>query len=80
MLRTQEFIELLKKGQKMDAIAYSKKYFGAFADSKLSEIQQIMALLVVPLASTKTEKYQVIHQTKSVDYSHLYRRKDGMKS
>lgn len=44
-LRVQEFIELVRKNYRVDAVAHAKKYFSAFEKTQIKEICECMALL-----------------------------------
>ncbi|XP_060528117.1 E3 ubiquitin-protein transferase MAEA isoform X2 [Cylas formicarius] len=48
-LRVQEFIELIRRDRRMDAIKHSRKHFPAFEEEHLATIQQAMALLAFPV-------------------------------
>eukprot|EP00048_Salpingoeca_helianthica_P021201 m.10920 g.10920 ORF g.10920 m.10920 type:complete len:378 (-) comp5697_c0_seq1:106-1239(-) len=48
-VRLQEFVELVRRGQRSEAVAYSQKHFAAFADRHLADIRTAMALLVFPV-------------------------------
>ena len=57
-LRLQEFIELVRQKRLKEAISYAKKYFSAWADTLMPQIQEAMALIAFP-PFTKCEKYRV---------------------
>lgn len=44
-LRVQEFIQLVRKGCKMEAIAYARRYLSPWAGSEMEELQRAMATL-----------------------------------
>uniref|UniRef100_A0A0K2UIZ2 Macrophage erythroblast attacher n=1 Tax=Lepeophtheirus salmonis TaxID=72036 RepID=A0A0K2UIZ2_LEPSM len=47
-MRLQEFIELIKKNKKMDAIRHARKHLATEDQEQLSTVQRAMALLVFP--------------------------------
>ena len=53
-LRLQEFIELVREGNNMDAIAYSTKYLAPWSDSAAhrKQITQACTLLAFPPSTT----------------------------
>jgi macrophage erythroblast attacher len=56
-LRQQEFIELIRKGERLNAVKHAQKYFQAFEQDQLPEIKKSMALLAFPL-NTELEPYR----------------------
>eukprot|EP01137_Pigoraptor_chileana_P011367 Opistho-2@62104 len=44
-LRVQEYVELVRKGDRVAAISYAKKFLAQNADTNMAEIQRAMALL-----------------------------------
>lgn len=44
-IRVQEFIELVRKDRRIDAIKHARKHFPSFEDEHLATIQKVMALL-----------------------------------
>ncbi|ENN81629.1 hypothetical protein YQE_01992, partial [Dendroctonus ponderosae] len=48
-LRIQEFIELIRKDRRIDAIKHSRKHFPTFEEEHLPIIQRAMALLAFPV-------------------------------
>lgn len=52
-LRLQEYIELVRSGNRIGAIAYAKRYFKFSADRHMSEIQSAMALLLFSSSSSR---------------------------
>lgn len=54
-LRIQEFVELIRNDQRMDAIKHARKHFAGFESEHLATIQQVMALLAFSVdTGTKT--------------------------
>ncbi|XP_067007526.1 E3 ubiquitin-protein transferase MAEA [Anabrus simplex] len=51
-LRIQEFVELVRNDQRMDAVRHARKHFSNFEDDQLQDVQHCMALLAFP---TNTE-------------------------
>ncbi|GLH06491.1 uncharacterized protein GBIM_11993 [Gryllus bimaculatus] len=51
-LRIQEFVELVRNDQRMDAVRHARKHFSSFEDDQLQDVQHCMALLAFP---TNTE-------------------------
>eukprot|EP01119_Soliformovum_irregulare_P008446 TRINITY_DN21564_c0_g1_i1.p1 TRINITY_DN21564_c0_g1~~TRINITY_DN21564_c0_g1_i1.p1 ORF type:complete len:394 (-),score=63.56 TRINITY_DN21564_c0_g1_i1:71-1252(-) len=60
-LRIQEFIELVRKNSKKDAIAYAKKNLASYSEGHLKEIQQALTLLAFP-PTTTCEPYKSLYQ------------------
>lgn len=56
-LRQQEFIELIKKNKKLEAIIHARKYLSNIDDSQREELEHIMGLLAYPI-DTKKEPYR----------------------
>ncbi|MCL4143221.1 UNVERIFIED_CONTAM: hypothetical protein GTU68_010606, partial [Idotea baltica] len=48
-LRVQEFIELVKKGRRMEAVWHARKYFTNQEEQQMGAVQQCMALLAFPV-------------------------------
>lgn len=44
----QEYIELSRAGNRMEAIAYLKKYLISWQETHIAQIQQLSALLAFP--------------------------------
>lgn len=59
-LRLQEFIELVREGRKMDAIAHAKKYLAGNASLHMGDIQRAMALLAFP-PDTRCAPYKALY-------------------
>ena len=57
-LRKQEFIELARRRDLMNAIAYTRKHFGQWWDTNAREIEQVSALLAIG-PDTKIDIYRV---------------------
>ena len=57
-MRVQEYIELVRAGEVKPAIAYAQKYFPAWADTQMKEIQRAMTLIAFP-SFTKCMPYKV---------------------
>lgn len=55
-LRVQEFVELIRADQRLDAVAHSRKYFPAFEVDQLKEIRECMALLAFPTNTGKKHR------------------------
>ncbi|XP_030764152.1 E3 ubiquitin-protein transferase MAEA isoform X1 [Sitophilus oryzae] len=51
-IRVQEFVELIRKDRRMDAIKHARKYFPSFEDEHLVTIQKVMALLAFSVGTT----------------------------
>lgn len=66
-LRQQEFIELVRTNQRMEAVRYAQKYFCTFDDlvgtSAQSDLEQVMGLLAYT-PKTQIERYQVLFDEK----------------
>ena len=67
-IRLQEYIELLRRGRQLDAIAYSKKSFPSHISTHLSEIQKAAALLAFK-PDTNFAPYQKLYSTER--WAHL---------
>lgn len=48
-LRVQEFVELIRDRNRMEAVKHARKYFPVFEKDQLKEICQCMALLAFPV-------------------------------
>ncbi|XP_004519464.2 macrophage erythroblast attacher isoform X1 [Ceratitis capitata] len=59
-LRVQEFVELVRIDNRMEAVKYARKYFQGFEKTQLREICQCMALLAYP-TNTDTEPYKSLY-------------------
>eukprot|EP00126_Sphaerothecum_destruens_P001976 Sdes_comp15423_c0_seq1m4316 len=59
-LRVQEFIELARKNQRMEAIFYARKHFSNCIDGNLREIQRAMGLLAFS-SDTKCSQYSELY-------------------
>lgn len=72
-LHLQEFVELVREGRRMEAVAYANRTFPAHAARHLSDIQTVMSLLVFT-ADTTCEKYQhFFHADRWSDLVQLFR-------
>lgn len=62
-LRQQEFIELVRSNQRLEAVRYAQKYFCTFDDlvgtSAQTDLEQVMGLLAYT-PKTQIERYQVL--------------------
>lgn len=56
-LRVQEFVELIRDRNRMEAVKHARKYFPVFEKDQLKEICQCMALLAFPV-DTDIEPYK----------------------
>ncbi|GFR32148.1 e3 ubiquitin-protein transferase MAEA [Trichonephila clavata] len=56
-LRQQEFIELIRKDLRFEAIKHARKYFSIVEEDQLKEVQHVMALLAFPL-TTEVHPYK----------------------
>lgn len=65
-LRIQEFVELIRSDQRMDAIKHARKHFPSFEDEHLATIQQVMALLAFPV--TTSNELLHLHNFKTLFY------------
>ncbi len=59
-LRRQSFVELARKRDLQQAIAYAKKFFPPWLDAHRRDIEKCMALLAIG-PSTRTDPYRVDH-------------------
>lgn len=50
-LRVQEFVELVRQNQRLEAVKHSRRYFPAYEKTQLTEICHVMALLAYPTDS-----------------------------
>ncbi|KAG5671860.1 hypothetical protein PVAND_002031 [Polypedilum vanderplanki] len=62
-LRQQEFIELIRKGERLNAVKHAQKFFPAFEQDQLHEIKKAMALLAFPI-DTELEPYRSMFDIK----------------
>lgn len=58
-LRVQEFVELIREGNRKDAVKHARKYFPSFERDQLKEICQCMALLAFQV-DTEIEPYKTL--------------------
>lgn len=65
-LRQQEFIELIRKDERLNAVRHAQKFFPAFEQDQLLEIKKTMALLAFPL-NTDLEPYRAMLSIKRWD-------------
>jgi macrophage erythroblast attacher len=65
-LRQQEFIELIRSDQRLQAVKHAQKYFPAFEQDQLNEIKKCMALLAFPI-DTELEPYKSMLEIKRWD-------------
>jgi macrophage erythroblast attacher len=65
-LRQQEFIELIRKGDRLSAVKHAQKFFPAFEQDQIAEIKKSMALLAFPL-DTELEPYHSMFDIKRWD-------------
>lgn len=65
-LRQQEFIELIRSDQRLQAVKHAQKYFPAFEQDQLNEIKKCMALLAFPI-DTELEPYKSMLDIKRWD-------------
>lgn len=65
-LRQQEFIELIRKDERLNAVRHAQKFFPAFEQDQLLEIKKTMALLAFPL-NTDLEPYHTMFDVKRWD-------------
>lgn len=65
-LRQQEFIELIRKDERLNAVRHAQKFFPAFEQDQLLEIKKSMALLAFPL-NTDLEPYRTMFDIKRWD-------------
>lgn len=65
-LRQQEFIELIRNDQRLQAVKHAQKYFPGFEMEQLSEIKKCMALLAFPL-DTELDPYKSMLSVKRWD-------------
>ncbi|KJA23065.1 hypothetical protein HYPSUDRAFT_40183 [Hypholoma sublateritium FD-334 SS-4] len=61
-LRMQEYIELSRAGNRIEAIAYSKKYLISWQETHIAQIQQLSALLAFP-STTICGPYKRLYDT-----------------
>lgn len=53
----KEFVDLIRKDQRLDAVKHARKHFPNFEFEQLKEIRQCMGLLAYPV-NTKIEPYK----------------------
>ncbi|GBP60980.1 Macrophage erythroblast attacher, partial [Eumeta japonica] len=56
-IRIQEFIELVRVDQRLEAVQYAKKHFSNYEEGQLPEIQHCMGMLAFP-SDTDVEPYK----------------------
>jgi hypothetical protein len=57
-LRLQEFIELVREEQMMEAVTYARKYLASWGSTNMKELQQAMATLAFK-SNTDCASYKV---------------------
>ncbi|ERN13428.1 macrophage erythroblast attacher isoform X2 [Amborella trichopoda] len=65
-LRQQEFIELVRAKNSMQALAYVRKYLAPWGSTHLKELQHVVATLAFT-SDTECEKYKVLFDAKRWD-------------
>lgn len=65
-LRQQEFIELIRGDQRLQAVKHAQKYFPGFEMEQLGEIKKCMALLAFPI-DTELQPYKSMLDVKRWD-------------
>lgn len=65
-IRQQEFIELIRSDQRLNAVKHAQKYFPSFEQDQLEEIKRCMALLAFPI-NTQLEPYKTMLDIKRWD-------------
>ncbi|XP_065352023.1 E3 ubiquitin-protein transferase MAEA [Cloeon dipterum] len=50
-IRIQEFVELIKSDNRMEAVKHARKYFSAYEDDQLTNFKHCMALLALPITT-----------------------------
>lgn len=53
-LRVQDFVELIRKDRRLEAVKHARKFFPAFEQDQLKEIRQCMALLAFPIDTSES--------------------------
>lgn len=66
-LRQQEFIEMIKKEQRLEAVHHARKYFTAAEPDQMEDIQKVMALLAFP-SNTNLPTYSKLLDEKQWDH------------
>jgi len=65
-LRQQEFIEMIKKEQRLEAVHHARKYFTPAEPDQMEDIQKVMALLAFP-SNTNLPTYSKLLDEKQWD-------------
>lgn len=72
-LQLQQFVELVRRGQRAEAVAFAHATFPAYAERHLGDIQTVMSLLVFT-ADTSCERYlHFFHEDRWSDLVRLFR-------
>ncbi|XP_039128610.1 protein MAEA homolog [Dioscorea cayenensis subsp. rotundata] len=66
-LRLQEFIELVRAENNLQAITYARKYLAPWGATHMKELQRVMATLAFK-SSTECVNYKVLFEPKQWDY------------
>ncbi|KAL0317216.1 UNVERIFIED_CONTAM: protein MAEA [Sesamum angustifolium] len=66
-LRLQEFIELVRAENNMQAISYARKYLAPWGATHMKELQRVMATLAFR-SNTECATYKVLFEAKQWDY------------
>ncbi|KAJ4978678.1 hypothetical protein NE237_009458 [Protea cynaroides] len=66
-LRLQEFIELVRADNNLQAIAYAQKYLASWGTTHMKELQRVMATLAFK-SNTECTTYKVLFEPKQWDY------------
>ncbi|KAL1497840.1 hypothetical protein ABEB36_008728 [Hypothenemus hampei] len=75
-LRIQEFIELIRKDRRIDAIRYARKQFPSFEEEHLSTIQRVMALLAFPVTVSITPYASLFDESRWNDLIEQFRQEN----
>lgn len=65
-VRRMEFVELVRRGQRLEAVKYARKHFGGLDKDQLDEMTRLMGILAYPIDTT-VERYRDILSDESWD-------------
>lgn len=63
-LRQQEFIELVRKDHRIDAVKHARKYFTNLEDDQLKDVQHVMGLLAFPVVTDISPYKELLEESR----------------
>lgn len=60
-LRQQEFVELVRRDRRLEAVRHARRHFGSLEDeAQLAEVQRVMSLLALPSARPTEGRWEML--------------------